>query len=959
MADRKADDQWRDACTDFPLDHDGPLDVAFEPFDDSWLKESIANRFLQIVTHYGDKTAVVDEMTSLTYRELQRASWHLACRIQAIVPAGEPVGILLPNNALFPVAAIACLAIGRPYVPIDPQLPQMRIDDIRRDAGLAAMIINRIEGQVYKDAGSLPCFDIGTSLDDAEEQIPIFASPEGPGIILYTSGSTGQPKGICNDQRAIMQRVVQATNSCHLNACDRFFLLSSPGTIAGARETFAALLNGATLYVAEPTRLGINGILRMLREARATVGYAVPALLRQILAMPEAREALAHVRIIRIGGDIPVADDLTLCRSVLSPSCYILIAFSSTEVPTIFQWFIPRDWNPEGIRLPIGYARPGMSFKIKDNVATHTGELVVKSRYLALGYWQKGRLQPGPFRVDPKDSHSRILHTGDGVRLRPDGLVEMTGRIDRQVKVRGVRIDLAEIDAALRSCSSVADVAVIGRRRGEEVSALVAYVVPRDPPRPTLVAELKEALAERLPWRMRPAQYRILDALPRLRGFKTDFRTLEELDRCEATNTNVVAASDKVSDPSTAAAATHPNSRVHDAVARAWTTILGRGSFDANLTWDEAGGDSLGALHLWSLIEETLGNRLVMESLESSATPTALIAAVERQLFPVAQQTVSPTNISCSSAISLPSTETAEHGRRTPLVFFLPPADGDTPIQAQFRAAFHNQIRFKVVQYPQWRELIDAGVEFRVIVEATVAQILSTNVDDIYLAGFSFGGFVAWEASRRLIAYNRHVCFVGLIDTHPALQFSQRWRPKVIDIAHHFCRSPQSAAAMLLNFLAQRSAFRLLRRLGQLATCLPGKIGFKFYYHLNYRLRAEAMHRWKMTPTEAPVYLFRTDEFPADTAELSWGPLSKKLKIISVGSAHLSVLHSPGREILCRRFLQTINTVVRTNSRQPSSPQRARSKTRKSSLSITGEKTHFSFRKRPSGADANLKKGSR
>src|SRR6202022_2288366 len=123
-------------------------------------------------------------------------------------------------------------------------------------------------------------------------------------------------------------------------------------------ETFAALLNGATLYVADPSRLGINGVLRMLRDARATVGYIVPALLRQLLAAPDAKEAFGHARIVRIGGDIPVTDDLALCRLMLPSSCHILIAFSSTEAPTIFQWFIPRDWNPDGIRLPIGYARP-------------------------------------------------------------------------------------------------------------------------------------------------------------------------------------------------------------------------------------------------------------------------------------------------------------------------------------------------------------------------------------------------------------------------------------------------------------------------------------------------------------------------------------------------------------------------------------------------------------------------
>ena len=132
MLDQITDDGWRGSRADLPLDHQGLADVVFEQFDDVWVERPIVDRFNQIVAHYGDKTAVVDEITQLTYRELQRASFHLACRIEALVPTGQPVGILLPNNALFPLAALACLAVGRPYVPIDPQYPRTRIDRIRQ-----------------------------------------------------------------------------------------------------------------------------------------------------------------------------------------------------------------------------------------------------------------------------------------------------------------------------------------------------------------------------------------------------------------------------------------------------------------------------------------------------------------------------------------------------------------------------------------------------------------------------------------------------------------------------------------------------------------------------------------------------------------------------------------------------------------------------------------------------------
>jgi acyl-coenzyme A synthetase/AMP-(fatty) acid ligase/thioesterase domain-containing protein len=886
-----SDRDWQTSPRDLPLDHDGPVDVAFEPWSDDAVERPIVEIFNEVAARHGDKLAVVDDRTQLSYRALQDAALHLARRIGALVPAGRPVGILLPNNALFPLAAIACLAAGHPYVPIDPTFPQARIDDIREEAGLAAMIFDRIDGKVFEGAGALPCLDIGSSLDADSECAATNASSGGPALILYTSGSTGRPKGICNDQRAILQRVAQATNSCHLNPGDRFFLLSAPGTIAGQRETFAALLNGATLYVADPLRLGIRGVLQVLREARATVGYLVPALLRQLLGATDAKESFSSARIVRIGGDIPVADDLALCRLMLPPSCHILIAFSSTEVPTIFQWFIPRDWRPDGVRLPIGYARPGMSFRIKDDDAgDETGELIVKSGFLALGYWQAGKLQAGPFQTDPMDPGARILHTGDRVRLRRDGLAEMTGRSDRQIKVHGSRVDLAEVEATLRGLQSVADAAVIARRQGEDVVALVACVVPRGVPPASFVDDLKVLLAERLPRRMCPSQFRILDELPRLRGFKTDIRALERLDQGELAG--LKTAPGAVDDA--APLSNRPgDSRVHDAVAVAWATVLGERSFRANQAWDEAGGDSLNALHLWCLIEEALGARFAIDSLELNATPAMFIAEVEKQLN------------------SAPAS-----GSLAPLVFFLPSADGDTPIQARFRAALHNQVRFEVVQYPSWREMIDRGADFSVLVASAVDQILATSNDDIRLVGYSFGGFVAAAVAGRLMDLNRRVSFIGLIDTPPKLdgQPLESRLARAGNLIRKIFLEPRSLEVTVIKLLISKSAFRLLRAIGDLATYLPAAAAFKFHYHLNYELRSLAMYRWRLKPVAAEMHLFQTDEFAAAAVE-SWTALADRLEVGSVGGSHLSVLRSPAREILCRQLLKAISSADRSGDR--------------------------------------------
>jgi thioesterase domain-containing protein len=674
-------------------------------------------------------------------------------------------------------------------------------------------------------------------------------------------------------------------------------VLSSPGTIAGIRETFVALLNGMTLHVADPVRLGINAVLKCVEDAQVTLGYMVPALLRQLLGAPGARNAFRHMRIIRTGGDIPLASDIALCRATLPASCHFLIAFSSTEVPTIFQWFVPRNWEPKEVRLPIGYVRRGMSFRLLDEDRPvpqgEVGELVVKSRYLALGYWQEGRLHPGPFLTDPEDPAVHILHTGDLVRLRPDGLAEMIGRKDRQIKIRGLRTDLGEIEVAMRTCRGVADAAVIVRRRGQEDATLVAFVVAGEGSDATL-AELKVALARRLPSHMCPSRIHVIDAIPQLPGFKPDLAALERIDAAQEAQGKTAGEREKAvrrarRPPADAKAL----ASVRAAVARAWTTALDRRSFRADRAWDEAGGDSLKALHLCCLIEESLGRRIPMEKFEPGMTPTRLVAMI-------AKGAGRPT----------------DPGQCAPLVFFVPPADGDTPMLAQFRAACGEGVRFEVIQYPQWREMMATGAAFDSLVDATVTQVIAAADGKISLAGYSFGGFVAWEAAQRLVASGRAVEFLGLIDTQLAFTAAHQssWRRARYLLRKATTERRAAFAAILersFRTLARQAKLPLLKMVGGLINVLPAQLAFEMNYHLTYQLRVQSRRNWTPTPLQAPTYLFRTEEFSPQAAQATWGHLTNKLEVISVGGDHWSVLQPPLRERLCREFVAAVNTAQR------------------------------------------------
>jgi amino acid adenylation domain-containing protein len=869
------------------LDDGGPVDIEFEPFEAAAVERPIWARFAAIAVENAERLAIDDGARRFHYGELKGAVHRLASRIDMVVPAGKPVGVLLANGAFFPVAALACLALGRPYVPVDLKYPAARNQDVMREAGLAAVILDPSDTAASELAGSLPRIDIVAAIAGSAEPTLLAAPADGPAVILYTSGSTGRPKGICNDQRALLQRVAQFVNACHLHKRDRFILLSSPGTIAGVRDTLAALLVGASLHIADPHELGIRGVLARLHDAGITICYAVPALLRMLLRPPDARAAFAQVRVLRLGGDVMLTSDLTLCRAVLPQHCEILLGFGSTETPTVCQWFVPPSWPDDALRVPLGRALPGIEFIIADERGGtvprgEVGELIVRSRYLALGAWQEGRLQPGPFHRDPRDPSLRSIRTGDLVRLRADGLWELIGRADRQIKIRGLRIDLGDIEAALRSCSGVEDAAVIARRAGGEVTGLAGFVVPRGAAE--IENELRRSLAARLPKHMHPSEIRFIEAIPQLPGFKPDIPALERYDQRVR---EASAATPR--EPLGPASRPQGTALVRDAVARAWSAVLDAESFAVDRPWNEAGGDSLKAMQLWFHLEEVLGRRLPLDALDDQATPSELIAAIERDIEHRSSGRVDRDALNAS---------------RT--VFLIPGVGGDEPLLVRFRAAFRDQLRFKVVDLPGWREMIDAKASLVAIVDAVVDQILAEPGDEPYqLAGYSFGGFIAYEAARRLVRTGHRVSFLGLLDARRSdLERNGNMR-RYQRLAAEPARLPISLLRLTFAVLLRLRCFKILRALTAWIMPRPSAAAYVFHRHLIEKMRVYALRRWQPVPIDVRTTLFLSGEhLRGASSDYDWGAICKPLEILHIGGSHISMLER--RELLRERFLAAV-----------------------------------------------------
>lgn len=896
LHDAPNEKSWFNAGDMTPLDLGGPIDVPFERFADEWTELPLMKRFEQVALRYADRIAVDDGRIRLTYRALRYAVYRLAKRIEALPSNGKPIGILLPHDARFPLAALACFAIGRTYVPIDVKHPVARILEIIAEAGLDTVILDASGNTAFMLPQVLSRIDIAVALSAGGEalkpnrpQVSMIA----PAVILYTSGSTGKPKGICNSQLGILQRVAATVNSYHMHAGDRVILLSSLCTVAGVREAFAALLSGAALYIADPRRHGIGGVLNVLQEARITICYTVPQLLRTLLQASGAQQAFSYLRIMRISGDVALESDLDLCRRILPASCHILISFSSTEMPNAFQWFVPRDWKGNGARVPIGYPQPDVDFMIVDEndkpvAPGEIGELIVRSRYSAIGQWQYGSLQPGPFLPDPHDPWLLIQHTRDMMKQRENGLWELVGRKDRQIKIRGQRVDPGEVEAVLRNCD-VNDAAVIARRNDSEIIALVAYVVPRIPTNPDLIDEIRQTLATRLPQHMHPTEIRLLEAIPLLPGFKPDILALEKMDREELERTATAKP----------ASSSHQTDVIREAVEHAWTSVLGAKSYQANMRWDETGSDSLKAMEMWFRIEQKLGQKVSIDVLQDDTTPRKLAADIERHLCKPAQGV----------------TDHSHAGKKMPVLFLLPGILGDEPLLAHFRAAFSENMRFKVIDYPEWRGANDAHFSFDAIVDAAFTQICAEPACEAYaLAGYSFGGYVAFETARRLAASGRRVDFLGLIDSRMHGMSSAMGHSCALPLRAQLKRyaSMLFDPAAVLRILLKRSVALVRYAAWAIASRPSATISFTFYRERNFQQRVDALRRWKFTPIDLPVTLFLSDQGLSDLPpDYGWGKLCKQLTVAHIGGTHTSILESPRREILCRHLLEALQPAAK------------------------------------------------
>ncbi|HWO43123.1 MAG TPA: non-ribosomal peptide synthetase [Candidatus Eisenbacteria bacterium] len=587
--------------------------VARVAWDDSDLSRSIIDRFESIVRRYPDRRAVKTCERTLTYDALNRTANRLARAIMARRPCrNEPVAILADDAVATVAAILAVLKTGNLYVPLDPDASEERLCSLLDDSQTRCIVTNgnllaTVERIRPPDAAIV---DIDALEDaSASDDLRLPLTPDTLSSIIYTSGSTGAPKGVLQDHKYILRIVRAYSEDVGISPADRLILLFSFSSNGSLGNLFGALLNGASLYCPRLNSEALSRLALWLKRDKITIYYSTASLFRSFIETLEDDEHFPTVRVVQLSAEPVVPRDVLLCRRHFNPTCSFINRFGTTEVGPFLQYKFSLASSIDGDVLPLGFAVPGVAVRIvgeggRELPADTTGQIVVQSRYLARGYWNKPELSASRFLPDPSGGDERTYLTGDLGHMTADGCFFHLGRNDSQLKIRGYRVNATEVEKMLLTHPAIQNVAVVGQCRESGETRLVACYVSARQARVT-AAELRAYLASRAPDYMVPSVFAELDALPMTATGKVD---------------RVALAQRRFSATRFEAAVTPPRNALEQTLVALWAAVLDVEQVGIHDEFSALGGHSLNAIQLIGRIRGAFGIELDIGSFFRAGT---------------------------------------------------------------------------------------------------------------------------------------------------------------------------------------------------------------------------------------------------------------------------------------------------------------------------------------------------
>jgi len=788
--------------------------------------------------------------------------------------------LLFEHGAPAIAAILGVLKAGRCYVPLDARQPGARLAAILEDCAAKTIVTDHGNRELAAEISSHSprLISIDDFRDERADNLGVVAAPTDLATVLFTSGSTGVPKGVVHNHRNILHNAANVTNCLHLDAGDRLAQLFSYDTGAGIPQIYASLLNGASVHLFDVRARGFVDLANWIAEERITIYHSVPQVFRHLTATLTPDASFPDLRLLRLGGEASSHTDVKLFRDHFSKTALLQVSLASTEIAPIRGLFIDADTQLDGDLVPAGYAMPDIEVMILDAAGRQAtpgsvGQIAIKSDFLFCNYWNNPALTASVMTAGPDGLRTFI--TGDRGMIIDDGCLIHLGRRDSIVKIGGMSVEVAEVEAALLSDGGAREVAVVGRPDRSGETRLVAYFVGDAP-----TSELRTRLARRLTASMIPSAFVRMEALPINRNGKIDRASLP--------------------DPTPVSYGEHPARDPLEAnLIAIWEDVLQLRPIGIRDDFFQLGGDSLQALELVTRLEAVFDR-------EISAALIAQGPTVEEQ------------------AATLRKVDAAEYwpvivplqlqGARPP-IFVVPGAAQDVTALISFARGFGIEQPFLALQPPRQDGRHPALRSIEALAAYFVTELRRHHPGGPYfLGGLSSGGLVAFEMAHQLTRMGEQVGFVGMLDTH-ASQYPMLRRKAPVRfwifrrLGTTLPQSPEGSTLDLardLRNIWRSRFFNRMRRLRRRPLTREGA----YFDALETTLRAR--RRYRLSPYPGKVTLFRYGEQPAASLYtrdplLGWQEAANgNFEIVDVPGTHTNLTPDDFQKV-CKRFRERLH----------------------------------------------------
>jgi amino acid adenylation domain-containing protein len=703
-------------------------------------EDTIPSRFERQVAAVPDELAFVTDETSLTYRALDLEASRIAAGLASLPSQrGRPIALFMKDEAARIVAMLGALKANLICISLAPDSPEKWMTKVIEDSGTAQIIVDSSTRSIAERAvtGSVTVMELEQLAQSLAPYVARrTASPDDTAYIVYTSGSTGRPKGVANSHRRLIRRSEARYPLFGLGRSDRYANFASSGVATWITNTLLSLLSGGCLFPFDLDRHGLQKLAPWLIAQKITYVSFSGSLLRTWLASLPDDFRLPALRFVGAMGERLYEQDVIRIAQHLEGDWRIGHSYSSTEAGLIAARVFTSSLLPDAGIVTVGRPVDGVEVCIKDEMGAlvppgRIGEIVVRSRFLAQGYWNNADLTAKVFQTDPLDSTMGIYHTGDLGRWRSDGTLEHVGRKERRIKLRGYNVEPFEVECELTRQPGVTDAVVLlhDDAAGAE-PCLAGYVVA--PPNASPSA-MREALAERLPSYMVPSHIVVLDSFPIASSGKIDRNALPPPHREEARMVPFRVPS---------------NDCEHELLA-IWQEVLKFPNIGIDDDFFDLGGTSLQAIAVFLEIEARLGRSLSTSTFAQAPTIARLAELIRATTGIAAPQSLVPLRAS---------------GTGLPLFFVN---------VALWFGHYHHLLSDLKSDRPVFG-LQPLPLDGKHRIARTIESMAAAYVTEMrrmqphgpyFLAGYCSGGWVSFEIAQQLVRAGERVGFLGLIDT--------------------------------------------------------------------------------------------------------------------------------------------------------------------------------------------------